>query len=181
MVNPTALHPAPHGPTGKRTIWAWTIATFFGAGFWNPGPGTAGSLAAAAIWWLAFRLSITSHKVEAVMDPAQIPWITGIAALALLIVGIPAASVVARETGRKDPQRVVADEAVGQWIALIGAPTNAKYAFIGFILFRAFDIWKPPPVRQLEQLPAGWGIMLDDVGAGIYALICLQAIHHWLG
>jgi phosphatidylglycerophosphatase A len=98
----------------------------------------------------------------------------------LLAVAIPAATIVARESGRKDPQFVVADEVAGQWIALIAAPGRWEYALIGLIFFRAFDIWKPPPIRRIESLPKGWGIMLDDVAAGVYALICVQIIHLWL-
>ena len=59
-------------------------------------------------------------------------------------------------------------------------PRQWEYALIGLVLFRLFDITKPPPIRRIEFLPEGWGIMLDDVAAGIYALICLQLIHHWL-
>lgn len=163
----------------KKTTWAWTIGTFFGAGYWNPGPGTAGSLVAATLWWLLSRLAVPHPGVAAPLTTTQLTLITASAALVLLIVAIPASTIVARESGRKDPQRVVADEAVGQWITLLAAPANAQFALIGFLLFRAFDMWKPPPVRQIEDLPEGWGIMLDDVAAGVYALICLQLIHHW--
>jgi phosphatidylglycerophosphatase A len=94
-----------------------------------------------------------------------------LAAIALsLILGIPAATVVARESGRKDPQFVVIDEVAGQAITLLFSPIGWRYALTAFILFRLFDITKPFPVRQLEHLPAGWGIVLDDVGAGLYAL-----------
>jgi phosphatidylglycerophosphatase A len=156
----------------KRTLWAWTIATFFGAGVWKPGPGTAGSIAAALIWWLA------GHFIPD-LTTLQLAWITAAAALLLLAIGIPAAATVARESGHKDPQIVVADEAVGQWITLIAAPASWQFALIGLVLFRLFDITKPPPIRKIEHLPEGWGIMLDDVGAGIYAFIVMQIIHHW--
>ena len=99
-------------------------------------------------------------------------------ALALLVtvVGIPAATRVARDSATKDPQFVVIDEVAGQLIALIGVPLAWKTFLAGFILFRAFDIVKPPPVRQLERLPEGTGIMLDDVAAGIYALVVMQVL-----
>src|SRR5271163_4803416 len=164
----------------KKTLWAWTIATFFGSGFWKPGPGTAGSIAAALIWWCVGHLAWTTPAYTAIISSAQLAWITAAAALLLLGIAIPAATIVARESGRKDPQIVVADEAVGQWITLIAAPPTWEFALIGLVLFRLFDITKPPPIRKIEFLPEGWGIMLDDVGAGIYALICLQLIHHWL-
>jgi phosphatidylglycerophosphatase A len=99
-------------------------------------------------------------------------------ALAVLItlIGIPAATRVARASALKDPQFVVIDEVAGQLIALIAIPLSWKSLLAGFILFRAFDIIKPPPVRQLEALPEGAGIMLDDVGAGIYALAVVHLL-----
>ena len=170
---------APAPPADKKTLWAWVVATFFGIGFWKPGPGTAGSIAAALIWLIAGHFTITSTTATSFASAHELAWITAAAALLLLAIAIPAATFVARESGRKDPQIVVADEAVGQWITLIGAPPGWEYALIGLVLFRLFDITKPPPIRRIENLHGGWGIMLDDVGAGIYALVCLQIIHHW--
>ncbi|WP_236657288.1 phosphatidylglycerophosphatase A family protein [Acidisarcina polymorpha] len=165
--------------TGKRTLWAWMIATFFGAGFWKPGPGTAGSIVAAAVWWIFGQFAIHFHGSTAALATYQ-GWVTAVAALLLLMIAIPAATIVAKQSGRKDPQIVVADEVVGQWITLIAAPVNWQFALVGLLLFRLFDITKPPPIRRIEFLPGGWGIMLDDVGAGIYALICVQILHHLL-
>jgi phosphatidylglycerophosphatase A len=104
-----------------------------------------------------------------------------ICALAILItlIGIPAATRVARSSGKKDPQFVVIDEVAGQLIALIAAPLAWKTFLAGFILFRAFDIVKPPPVRQLERLPEGMGIVLDDVAAGLYAFVGMQLLLHF--
>jgi len=164
----------------SKTLWAWLVATFFGVGFWKRGPGTAGSIAAALTWLLVGHLAITNATATGYLSTAELAWVTAAAAFTLLAMAIPASTIVARESGRKDPQFVVADEAVGQWITLIAAPARWEYALIGVILFRAFDIWKPPPIRKIEYLPEGWGIMLDDVAAGVYALVCLQLIHHWL-
>jgi phosphatidylglycerophosphatase A len=100
-------------------------------------------------------------------------------ALAVTLIGIPAATLVARGSGAKDPQFVVIDEVAGQLIALIGAPLGWKSFLAGFILFRIFDILKPPPVRQLEALPEGSGIVLDDVAAGLYALIVMHLFLHF--
>ena len=102
-------------------------------------------------------------------------------ALALLAigVGIPAATQVARATGIKDPQFVVIDETAGQLITLIAAPLSWKSFLAGFILFRVFDILKPPPVRQLEKLPEGAGIVVDDVAAGVYGWIVLRILLHF--
>jgi phosphatidylglycerophosphatase A len=93
-------------------------------------------------------------------------------ALAVLVtlLGIPAATQIARGSAAKDPQFVVIDEVAGQLVALIAVPLAWKSFVSSFILFRAFDILKPPPVRQLEALPEGTGIVLDDVAAGLYAL-----------
>jgi len=159
-------------PSQKKTLWAWTAATFFGAGFGKPGPGTWGSVAAVLLWSaFAFGLHPTPQTL-------LIALLAGIA-LALLI-GIPAATIVARESGRHDPQIVVIDEVAGQWIALLGSHANWRHALIALVLFRLFDITKPFPVRQLEKLPEGWGIVLDDVGAGLYALGVASLLHLWI-
>jgi phosphatidylglycerophosphatase A len=102
----------------------------------------------------------------------------GLAALAV-VVGIPAATRVARATGLKDPQFVVIDEVAGQLITLILIPVSWKSLLLGFILFRAFDIAKPPPVRNLERFPEGTGIVIDDLGAGLYALAVLHILLHY--
>jgi phosphatidylglycerophosphatase A len=94
----------------------------------------------------------------------------------LFLPAVWAAGVTSRASGIEDPQFVVVDEVIGQWIALAGASSlNWKSFLAAFALFRLFDIWKPPPVRQLESLPGGWGINLDDVMAGVYAALVLWA------
>jgi len=100
-------------------------------------------------------------------------------ALAILILypAIQSATSVSIGTGRKDPQIVVVDEVVGQWLTLAGATRLNPMAFLyALILFRLFDIWKPPPVRSLEILPAGTGIVLDDAMAGIYGAVILYVL-----
>jgi phosphatidylglycerophosphatase A len=158
-----------HPPAEKKTIWAWIIGTFFGAGLLKPGPGTYGSAAALVLW-------ITAAQA---LHPAHLPLYTTIAAILVTVIGIPAATIVARESGREDPGHVVIDEVAGQLIALIFCPTDWAHAILAFLLFRLFDIVKPPPIRQLERLPAGTGIMLDDVAAGLFALAVLQLVHIW--
>jgi len=148
--------------------WSRLVATFFGVGRLKPGPGTWGSAATVLLW------AALAHTLA----PS---WRTSVAiALALLVtlIGIPAATQVARGSGTKDPQFVVIDEVAGQLVALIGVPLAWKSFLAGFILFRAFDIVKPPPVRQLEALPEGAGIVLDDVAAGLYALGCMHLLLH---
>ena len=99
-------------------------------------------------------------------------------AIAVILIGIPAATAVARGSGIKDPQFVVIDEVAGQLVALIAAPLAWKTFLAGFILFRVFDIVKPPPVRQLEALREGAGIVLDDIAAGLYALGIVHLLLH---
>ena len=158
-----------HPPSEKKTLWAWAIGTFFGAGLLKPGPGTYGSISAVLLWYAA------AH----VLHPAPAAFAIGttIAAILVTLVGIPAATIVAHESGREDPGHVVIDEVAGQLIALIAIPADWQHAALSLLLFRFFDILKPPPVRQLERLHGGTGIMLDDVGAGLYALAIAQLIH----
>lgn len=150
-------------------LWATLVATFFGAGRLKPGPGTWGSLATLICW------AVLAHFL-----PSQwvLPANLGLAALAVAI-GIPAATRVARSSGEKDPQFVVIDETAGLLITLLGAPLAWKSFLAGFILFRAFDIVKPYPVRQLERLPEGIGIVVDDVAAGLYGLAVMQLLLHF--
>jgi len=153
----------------KTPLWAMVVATFFGIGRLRPGPGTWGSAATVVLWaGLCLALAPSSRTPVAI-------------ALAVLVtvIGIPAASRVARASGTKDPQFVVIDEVAGQLVALIAAPFTWKSFLAGFILFRAFDIVKPPPVRQLEGLPEGTGIVLDDVAAGLYALGTMHLLLHF--
>jgi phosphatidylglycerophosphatase A len=159
-------------PSQKKTLWAWTVATFFAAGFGKPGPGTWGSVAAVLLWAAyAFAFQPTAQAL-------LIALLIGIAFT--LLIGIPAATIVARESGRHDPQIVVIDEVAGQWIALLGSHANWRHALLALVLFRLFDMTKPFPVRQLEDLPEGWGIVLDDVGAGLYALGVASLLHIWI-
>ncbi len=94
-------------------------------------------------------------------------------------IGIPAATLEARGCGKKDPQHVVIDEVAGQLLTLVACPIVWQGLLAGFILFRAFDIVKPPPVRNLEKLPDGTGIVVDDLGAGVYGLVVLQLLLHF--
>ena len=158
-----------------RTPWAWTVATLLGTGFLRPAPGTWGSVAAVGVWLLF------SSLVEP--TPPALRAATLLAALLALVAGIPAASVVEGESGGEDPGHVVIDEAAGQWLALLPfcgyGHANWGHALLALFLFRVFDILKPPPARQLERLHGGLGIMLDDVAAGVYALLLGAAIGHF--
>jgi phosphatidylglycerophosphatase A len=159
-------------PPARRTRWAWTVATFFGAGFGKPGPGTWGSVAAVLLWAAE---SMGGHPSAHTQLVGLLIWI-GLS----IVLGVPAATIVARESGRKDPQFVVIDEVSGQWIALLFSPVDWRHALIALILFRLFDITKPFPARQLESLPEGWGIVFDDVAAGLYALGVASVLRIWI-
>ncbi|HEY0309214.1 MAG TPA: phosphatidylglycerophosphatase A [Acidobacteriaceae bacterium] len=163
--------PSPQKLPAKKTLWAWTIATVCGAGFLKPGPGTYGSIA-AMLWWMAAAHTLHPSSLNLAIG-------TIIAAIVVTAIGIPASTIVAREAGREDPGFVVIDEVAGQLIALIAIRPDWPHALLSLVLFRAFDIVKPPPCRQLEHLPEGTGIMMDDVAAGLYALIIALAIGHW--
>jgi phosphatidylglycerophosphatase A len=144
---------------------AYLLGTFFGCGYSPIAPGTAGSLAAILI-------AIALH-------PSRVTLLL-ISAL-LLAPAIWSAGRVAKYESRKDPQIVVVDEVIGQWITLAGAAAlNWKSLLAAFVFFRLFDIWKPPPVRQLEAWPGGAGIVADDVMAGLYgalAIFVLDRLH----
>jgi|SRR5208282_640363 len=159
--------PAVAGASRPRApLWATLIATFFGIGRLHPGPGTWGSAATVLLWAAASHFLNPNFRTP------------GAIALAFLItlIGIPAATQVARASAIKDPQFVVIDEVAGQLIALIAVPFTWKTFLAAFILFRVFDILKPPPVRQPEKLPEGTGIVLDDVAAGMLALVVMQLL-----
>jgi len=141
-----------------KTRVARAIATWFGCGYSPIAPGTVGSLAAVAI---AYFLPLRPIYFAAL-------------ALAMLPVAIWAAGATARQSKLKDPQIVVVDEVLGQWITLAGVTSlNWKSWLAAFVLFRLFDIWKPPPIRRLEALPAGTGIVADDEMAGLYGALVL--------
>lgn len=154
-----------------RTTWAWLTGTFLGIGLLPGGPGTWAALATTIIWFFAARgAHLTSNWLSIA---------TLIAAFLVTLIGIPAASIVERESARQDPGHVVIDEVAGQLVALILAAPDIGHAAFAFVLFRIFDIWKPQPVRRLERLHGGLGIMMDDVAAGVYALIIVLIVHHW--
>lgn len=164
----------PVQPVGRKTTWAWVSGTFFGIGMVGKGGGTVASAVTVILWWSLAKSGVSFSTLTA--------WTIGVAVVTTVL-GIPAGTIVARESGKKDPSEVVLDEVAGQAIALIAVPVHWKYAIASLILFRAFDIIKPPPVRQLESLPGGTGIMMDDVAAGILALIIVQMprVFHLLG
>ena len=150
---------------------AIAAATGLYSGYAPRAPGTAGSV----VGLLTFVLVRASGSMAVEL--------TGI--VALFGLGVWSATLAERHFGRSDPGAVVIDEVVGMLITLALIPMSWSMAVLGFFLFRAFDIVKPYPVRQLERLPEGWGIMADDVMAGIYSNLALRGLAWllpaWLG
>jgi phosphatidylglycerophosphatase A len=166
--------------TGKKTLWAWIVGTFFGAGLLKPGPGTWGSVAATLLWciWvIPHTRSAYPGEIDLVYSVNELS--TLLAVILVTAIGIPAATRIAKESGREDPGHVVIDEVAGQWLTLVICRPDWPHALVALALFRLFDITKPWPIRKLEALPGGWGIMLDDLAAGLFGLIALLVIQHW--
>jgi phosphatidylglycerophosphatase A len=169
MSHPPDDESASSPPREDAPLWASLAATYLGVGRLKPGPGTWASLATAIIWALALSRIPAENQA----------WATSVTAAAVTLIGIPAATRVARASGLKDPGFVVIDEVAGQLVALIAVPLAWRTFLAGFILFRVFDIWKPFPIRRLEQLPEGTGIVVDDLGAGLYALAVMHLLLHF--
>lgn len=130
-------------------------------------PATWASLA-TALAWFALRAHAT-------------PLVTGVATVALFVLGGVTASTSERILQSEDPRNVVIDEVAGQTLTfLLVAPVDWQLALAGFVCFRIFDVLKPFPTRRLEHLHSGWGIMADDIMAGIYGAAALWLLHHWL-
>ncbi|MDD5542044.1 MAG: phosphatidylglycerophosphatase A [Acidobacteriia bacterium] len=146
---------------------AMAIATVAGAGFSPLAPGTAGALVSVAVWLIFMRwIPVALHL------PIHLAWLT-----VVTLVGIWASTRAEIRIGVHDPRQVVVDEFVGQQIAYLGlSPLGWRSLLLGFALFRLFDVWKPSPIRQSQELPGGWGIVIDDVLAGIYALVVLIVV-----
>ena len=147
------------------------IASGFGSGFSPFAPGTAGALVAVIIWTVLFYV---------------IPFNILLVVTSLLIVlftaaGIWSADKLESEWG-KDPSKVVVDEMVGVWIALLAVPVgNVWYILFAFLLFRFFDIFKPLGIRKMEQLEGGIGVMADDILAGLYSFLLLMGVRWLIG
>lgn len=152
-VTPGSLMRHPHG---------W-LAFGFGSGLAPFAPGTFGSLVAVLLWW-------------AFVDLLQPDLIVRVVALLVAIVLCTwSAHWVAQRMQRKDPASIVSDELAGQWLALLVVPDAWPWWLAAFVLFRLFDISKPWPMRRLERLPGGFGIVADDLAAGAYAACILVA------
>lgn len=134
------------------------IATLGPIGFLPIAAGSWGSAVAVLIWWFGLQRWGWKGQVLAIVI--------------LLPLAIWSAQQAEKRLGH-DAHPIVIDEVVGQWITLLAAPGGAVWAIAGFFLFRIFDVLKPSPVRESQKMPGGWGIVVDDVLAGVYAAICL--------
>ncbi len=141
---------------------AQAVATGLFVGYVPLAPGTAGSLLGALLYHLV---------------PGSETWVLAPVVLALFGLGVWAAHRTEKETGERDNPIIVIDEIVGVLVTLAFIEKRVIWLAIGFLLFRLFDILKPPPVRQAERISGGWGVMLDDVVAGVYGALSLQALH----
>lgn len=143
------------------TLTDIAIGTAFGAGFWPWGPGTAGAAVATVVWY-CYALTITDYDTVLI--------ITALLAVLFTLISIRPIDRLEKFWG-PDPSRVVIDEAVGVWITLLAVPSSREWYYIlaAFLLFRAMDILKPLGCRWLDKnIHGGWGVMLDDILAGIY-------------
>lgn len=142
------------------------LLSWFGAGYSPKAPGTAGSLAALPFAWVMAQLWGSNILI--------------IAGIAVFVVGVAAAH--ATPAAKKDPGWVVIDEVAGQWLTLAVVPPDLMLYAIGFLAFRFFDIFKPWPIRTLEQkVPGALGVMIDDVAAAVYAAVVLFTFSILLG
>jgi len=147
------------------------FATALGAGYSPFASGTVGALVGLLAWWPLSLVSDHSYW-QFIFLPLLILLTTWLGALA--------SKKLEPEWG-EDPSLIVIDEVVGMWISLLLIPLNWQYFLIGFLLFRLFDIWKPLGIRRLEAVGEGWGVMLDDVLAGVYSNLLLQLIvYFWV-
>ncbi|MFO7570702.1 MAG: phosphatidylglycerophosphatase A [Smithellaceae bacterium] len=137
------------------------LATGFGAGLSPVAPGTAGTLVGVLVCLISYPLPLLLRLV--------------------FVLAISAGAVYVSHQaeplfGKKDDQRIVIDEIAGLQVAMLPVAITGLHLVMAFVLFRIFDIWKPFPINRLQNLKGGWGVVADDLGAGIYAGICLFLI-----
>lgn len=142
------------------------FATGFGVGYLPKMPGTYGSMVGVGLWALIYRYVGAWHAM-----PLQI-----IAVIAFCLVSIWISARAEKIFGEHDSPKIVIDEIAGIFITFLAVPLSWTTAVLGFVLFRFFDIVKPPPIRQSQRLPGGWGVVVDDLLAGAAANIVLQVV-----
>lgn len=159
------------GPSKRPSLGVW-LATCGGLGYIPIAPGSVGAAVGVGLVVALARLPIPAWRVSIGV---------GAGALALLAMGVPAATAAEAYFGRKDPGHVIIDEVMGQMVTLVVSPRAGwKWLLGAYLLFRVFDVIKPFPARRLERLRGGWGIMLDDLAAGFWALAALSILEYGL-
>ncbi|MFY0654162.1 MAG: phosphatidylglycerophosphatase A [Cyclobacteriaceae bacterium] len=149
------------------------MSTGFGSGYSPIAPGTAGSIVGCIMFYF-FHAFFPDFFPGFGMNSVYFIVLT----LVFLIIGVKASHALEPEWG-EDPQKIVIDEIVGVWVTLLFIPYSDLNLLLALVLFRVFDIWKPLGIRKFEKMKNGWGVMMDDVVAGVYANICLQ-VYIWL-
>jgi phosphatidylglycerophosphatase A len=154
----------------QKYLFHKIISTGFGSGYFPKAPGTAGAVLAWTVWWIL-----------SVFFPHLLFPLTAVLIVVFTVLGVWSSGVVEAIWG-KDPSRVVVDEMVGVWIPLLAVGDgNIYYALFALTAFRLFDIFKPLGIRKMETFKGGWGIMLDDIIAGIYSLAILIGLRWLIG
>ncbi|MCE9605692.1 MAG: phosphatidylglycerophosphatase A [Planctomycetia bacterium] len=148
--------------SAAENSWAVVLATGFGIGYFRKAPGTWGTLLGLPLAWAIGQLPTTAGQVVSII---AVCWLS-----------VPVATLAGRQLGRgKDPGCIVIDEIASVPITFFLLPMSSPtVVVVGFLLNRLFDITKPPPARQLEHLPEGWGVMADDWAAGVYSNLALR-------
>lgn len=136
------------------------IGSGLGTGYSPVAPGTVGSLAALIIWIILPPLSAYQQII-----------FVG----ATFFIGVPICTSMEATYGH-DPRQATFDEFVGQWVSLLVLPRTPAYWVASFLIFRALDVWKPFPARASQDLPGGWGVMVDDLVVGVYTCLLLQGV-----
>ena len=155
----------------KFPLFHKLIATSFGAGYSPVAPGTMGALVAVAVWYVLWLN----------LDYCTLQWTLVTLIAVFTVLGVWSATVSEQFWG-EDPKRVVMDETVGEWIALLAVPASGHWGYVlaAFVLFRFFDIVKPLGVRSMENFKGGYGIMGDDILSGIYAAILMLLFNYFV-
>ena len=151
---------------GRPPLWSTVISTWFGAGLLPLAPGTWGTIAAVPLAWALDRVG------------GEVALVTAL--VIVTVVGSIAADVYCKATGRHDNQKIVVDEVAGYLLTLVAVTRTPLHLVLAFVLFRLFDIWKPPPVRSIDRhVHGGFGVVADDLGAGVYGAIVLWLLVHF--